>query len=472
MASHPISKTLQSLSDQQPRRLAIDMDNSPAWLAVDHCATDLGWVIVPMPHFFSIKQRQHLLQQSGVDVVCCDEPRMTWWLSQGFQPVKQHAIAAGAVCCLQRPVTQQPPLPDGTHKITFTSGTTSEPKGVCLGLDHLQQVGRSLAEATAHLGLSKHLSLLPYSVLLENVAVHQANQFAGLEVVAVPLAEVGLTGSGQLDTAVMLAAIRQHRPDSLIMMPQMLKQLVMHLLQQPQDLSFIRFIAVGGAVCAPQLLQQAKALGLPVHQGYGISECGSVVCLERQPTSQGSVGQPLAHAQLSLAEDGEVLIHGPQFLGYLGAANDNNQGDAMVFASGDIGHLDDQGQLHISGRKKHLIINSFGRNILPDWIEGELLAIPELMQAVVCGEGQPFLTALCVTPMSQSALDDAVQTMNDHLPDYAQVKVCIKVPPFTPQNQQLTASGKPRRAHIFNHYHNLLESAYASSHSPQKIHAL
>jgi len=454
----------------QTHRLAIDMDNSPLWLAIDRQATELGWVIIPVPAFFSTQQRDHLIQVSAIDVVCCDPDRLSWWRSRGFQLVTDASEADEPFCCLRAAQKLAIELPEGTHKVTFTSGTTGQPKGVCLSEAHLLEVGRSLAAVTRHLRLSRHLSVLPYSVLLENVAARYANQYAGLDVISVPMSAVGMTGSGQFDPAVLLQTINQHQADSMILMPQMLKQLVMHLQQYPQDLSSLRFIAVGGAVCPAPLVNEARALGLPVFQGYGISECGSVICLDHRQKTAGSVGQPLPHCAVKLAADGEVLVRGPQFLGYLGQQPDS--ADEAWYATGDVGYFDDQHCLHISGRKKHLIINSFGRNILPDWIEGELLAIPGIMQAVVYGEARPHLTALCFSALSQAELTSLVDQLNQRLPDYAQLKNVLKVSAFTPQNGQLTPSGKPKRDVIFHSNQSKLESIYAISPYPATAHAL
>ena len=135
----------------------------------------------------------------------------------------------------------------------------------------------------------------------------------------------------------------------------------------------------------------------------------------------------------------------------------------MLFKTGDIGRYDDAGNLFIVGRKKNIIINSFGRNILPDWIESELLAIVGIHQAAVYGEAQPYLSALCVTTLSTAQLNDHMARLNETLPDYARIIKAVKVAPFTVANGQLTASGKPKHPQIFNHYKNLLETIYAPS---------
>ncbi|WP_179952285.1 AMP-binding protein [Marinicella rhabdoformis] len=473
---HKVLTAMQSLAKQSPdqcadqhvdqrlnQRLVIHLDNSEAWLQIDAYATELDWVIIPVPYFFSISQIQHLIQQAGVSAIVCDSRALPLYQQLGFQLVE--ACESG-LYLLHKTITELPKLPEGTHKITYTSGTTNEPKGVCLSEAHLAKVGHSLAQATRELGLTKHLSLLPYSVLLENMAATYANQFAGLEIISLPLSQIGMTGSGKLDIVTMTAAIVEHQADSLIMMPQMLKELISYLTAHPIDLGFIKFIAVGGAVCSPHLIQCAHDMGLPVYQGYGISECGSVICLNTEKNAVYGVGKALPHCDIQLAEDGEVLVKGPRFLGYLGCSDYLIQGHSKnhnnYFSTGDIGTIDKAGHLNITGRKKNTIINSFGRNILPDWLEGELLAIPGVHQAVIYGEAKPFLTALCVTQLSKPKLQQAVDRLNQTLPDYARIIKTITIEPFTIQNGQLTSSGKTKHKQIFKTHKNTLEKIYAT----------
>lgn len=450
-------------------RMAIHLDNSSTWLEIDQVATELGWVIVPVPHFFSVQQIQYLINQSAIDCVWCAPEALMFWQQMGFKGQTQNTDAEPPCYFLSRTVEVKQSLPVGTHKITFTSGTTSEPKGVCLSYAHLNRVGQSLAEAVANLGITNHISLLPYSILLENMAAVYAHRFVDLEIISLPMAEVGMTGSGQLDIATMFQMIKTQAAESMIMMPQMLKQLVQYLTAHPQDVSFIKFIAVGGAVCAVSLIEQAQQMGLPVYQGYGISECGSVVSLCGPDDTPGSVGKTLPHCELDFTAAHEIRVKGPLFLGYLGVSESDPNG---IFYTGDIGRLDQQGCLHITGRKKNLIINSFGRNILPDWIEGELLALPGVQQAAVYGNDQPFLTALCVTALNQAQLDAAISGMNQQLPDYANIRKAVKVPAFTAVNGQLTASGKIKAQVIFEQHKNLLETIYAPNNEKRTAHAV
>jgi long-subunit acyl-CoA synthetase (AMP-forming) len=446
---------------KQSHRVALHLDNSDAWLQIDRILTEQQAVIVPIPHFFSHKQIQHMIDVAGIDRVICAKGAEQLWQSYGFSTVTGFS---GLFILMARKIDNYPPLPAQTHKITFTSGTTNEPKGVCLSLQHLQAVGQSLAQVTTQFKVKKHLCVLPLSVLLENVAATHAAQKANISVMTPSLAEIGLSGSSGLDIMKLIDGIMHYRPDSLILMPQMLKAIITVIESQGHiDLSFLKFIAVGGAVCSKGLLLKARQLNLPVYEGYGISECGSVISLNTDSNKLGSVGKILPHQQVKINDDGEILTKGNLFIGYLGDDSYNSRADNEWYATGDLGRFDKDNNLHIIGRKKNVIINSFGRNISPDWIEAELLSISEIQQAVVYGESQPYLTAICVSPSSQEQLYKKIESLNQSLPDYAQVKqLLVSKTAFTVENNMLTASGKAKHQNIFNHFNHVLTEIYAN----------
>jgi long-subunit acyl-CoA synthetase (AMP-forming) len=445
------------MSFDHSQRVAIHLDNSKLWLDLDKELTRLGKVIIPIPHFFSPQQIAHMIETAGIDTVICANEAQLLWSSLGFDQKTSYSPNSQL---MSRKVLNCPILPINTHKITFTSGTTSEPKGVCLSLQHLQSVGKSLAQVTDKFQVRKHLCVLPLSVLLENMAAIYATDFTGIEIITPPLSEIGLSGSSGLDVKKLVGSICHYKPNSMILMPQMLKAMIGYLQQHSIDLSFLKFIAVGGAVCSKGLLKKAQQLKLPVFEGYGISECGSVISLNTDPTQMGHVGHVLPHQQLKINPDGEIMTKGHMYLGYLGVTNNRQD----WYATGDLGRLDENKQLHIIGRKKNIIINSFGRNISPDWIEAELLAINSIHQVAIYGEAKPYLTAICVTNSDAESVWAKIYELNKTLPDYAQVKqIIFSNFTFNLENQMLTASGKIKHQNIFNHFNNQLQDIYANS---------
>jgi long-subunit acyl-CoA synthetase (AMP-forming) len=242
----------------------------------------------------------------------------------------------------------------------------------------------------------------------------------------------------------LLGCLAARAPQSLILVPQLLLMLVSAAEQKGFDPQHLRFAAVGGARVATELLQRAQRVGIPVYEGYGLSECASVVCLNRpQACRPGSVGRPLPHVQIRLADDGEVLIKGSTLLGYLGDAPHTDQ----WWSSGDLGEFDAEGFLYLKGRKKHQFVTSFGRNVNPEWVEAELTQRRHIAQAFVYGEAMPHNHAL-LWPHRPDCPDEqlaaAVAEANADLPDYAQVHHWTRLDqPFTAANGLLTANGRP-----------------------------
>jgi len=435
------------------QRLAIALDNGPEWLFWDLAALFGGVVCVPLPGFFSPAQQRHVLDSSGVDSLVAGDPQA--FAALGFAP-------DGDGLC-RRPVAAPAALPVGTAKITYTSGTTGQPKGVCLSAEAMLTVARSIAQATASSTIERHLCVLPLAVLLENLAGNYTPLLLGASLEIPPLAEVGMRGASQFELPVFLASLARVRPNSLILLPQLLLALVVGAEQGLKLPDSLRFIAVGGGRVAPQLLERAEALGLPVFEGYGLSECCSVVCLNTPEQRRiGSVGRPLAHAEVRLADDGEVLVRGARLQGYLGEPAPADE----WLPTGDLGHWDD-GFLVLHGRKKHQFVTAFGRNVNPEWVEAELVQQLPIAQAWLHGEALPANVAVLVPrrgEIGDAQLQAAVDQVNAGLPDYARVHHWLRAEqPFAEANGLATANGRLRRAALFQHYRSAIDALMAES---------
>ncbi len=448
--------------------LGLLADNGIDWAVADLAALSAGIPCVPLPAFFSAQQLVHAIGNSGVDVVLTDQSgRVQEFLGGQGQPLPLKF--SGNLAALRLPAHDDAAaLPAHTAKITYTSGTTGQPKGVCLGREAMETVAQSLCEASAANETDRHLCLLPLSTLLENIGGIYAPLLAGACSCILPLRQVGLQGASALDTGVMLQAMHAQRASSAIMVPQMLHALVAALGMGGKAPATLRFIAVGGAPVSPRLLAAAQQYGLPVYEGYGLSECASVVAVNTPGANRpGSVGKPLPHVKLRFADDGEIFVGGAVFEGYLGLAE--KPGDDGYWATGDTGYLDDEGYLHLSGRKKNMFITSFGRNVAPEWVERELTIHPVIANAAVFGEAKPWNVALIV-PRNlpgvdrDSAIAEAVAAANRGLPDYAQVRHWLVVDePFTVHNGLLTSNGRLRRAEIQARYEAAMNELYGEN---------
>ncbi len=151
-------------------------------------------------------------------------------------------------------------------------------------------------------------------------------------------------------------------------------------------------------------------------------------------------------------------MRGSLFMGYLGEKAWNPDD---FWPTGDIGYLDDAGFLHLAGRKKHLFITAFGRNVSPEWVERELSIEPAIAQACVFGEARPFNVAVIVPRQGGQTVEQAVAAANERLPDYARVSRWIVArEPFSVANGLWTGTGRPRRSHIEAAYREQIESLY------------
>ena len=213
----------------------------------------------------------------------------------------------------------------------------------------------------------------------------------------------------------------------------------------------LKALVSGGARLDPEVGHFFEALGIPVIQGYGQTEAGPVVSVNPPGRARNaSVGVPLAGVEVRIAEDGEILVRGGLVMdGYW------NQPDATAGAlrdgwlhTGDVGITDAQGYLTITDRKKDIIVLSGGDNISPARVEGLLMAEPEILQAVIFGDGQAGLSALLVPAEDQDArtVGAAVARVNKRLSVTERIRHHALVPPFTIENGLLTPSQKIKRA--------------------------
>lgn len=444
--------------------LAVLADNSPAWVAADLASLAVGKAHLPLPAFFSPEQLRHALDSAGADMLLSDQPERLEALGLGFSRV---ADWEGLVLLGRR--IEPNALPRGTTKISFTSGSTGAPKGVCLRADGLLATARSLVTALDGLTLERHLSVLPLALLLENVAGVYAPMLRGMSVHLPSLETLGWRGMAGFDPARLHAAAAASGAQSLILVPELLKAWRLFLAatrqRAPEDL---RFVAVGGAACAPELILGARALGLPAYEGYGLTECGSVTCLNRPGADRpGGVGQPLPHVDLKLDGAGEIHVATPAFAGYMGCTEEVGE----HFATGDLGRIEADGSLTLAGRRKNLLVTGFGRNVAPEWPESLFAAQDGVAQALVLGDGRPWLTALLVAMPGREAGDlaAAVDRVNAQLPDYARIGAWLPVPPFTFQDGLATGNGRPIRSAIADRHAPALEDLYREKES---IHVL
>ena len=428
--------------------VGLSADNSPAWAALDLALVKLQRPVVPLPHFLTTAQQNHALAQTGASYLITDMPT-------GKDAAFGSFTLLGRQFTVRRLDGAAVELPAGTAKIIFTSGTTGTPKGVCLSQAALETIAESLVAAIGRDYAGTHCAMLPLGILLENVAGLYTTLLAGGRYHVPSQSEIGFAKPFAPDFSALIRALATSQATSTIMVPEILRGTMHAMATQNIKLPALKFVAVGGARVSTSLLEMADRLGLPVYEGYGLSEAASVVTLNTPAAHRrGSTGRPLAHVNLSLAEDGEICLSNPAFLGYCGGAAATNP-----YPTGDLGRMDEDGYLHIEGRKSNVLITAFGRNVAPEWVESELVAEPEIGQAFVFGEASPELGALIVPSSvaeTGTSLGRAVARASARLPEYARIGHWSMAFPFTPGNGQLTSNGRLRRAAIADDYADVI----------------
>ena len=250
----------------------------------------------------------------------------------------------------------------------------------------------------------------------------------------------------------------------------------------------VRFAISGAAPIAPEILEFFHAAGVPVCEGYGLSESTALGTLNT-PTALkiGTVGQAIPLCELKIAEDGEILMRGPHiFAGYWNnpEATAGTLDDGWLL-TGDLGSIDDDGYLSITGRKKDIIITAGGKNIAPANLENDLRQSPWISQAVMYGDRRPFpvvvvtLDAEQILPwaaenglsqdLGKLAHEPAVrelvkQTLDEANSKYAQVarakKFAILPADFTPETGELTPTLKVKRKVVSAKYADVFDALY------------
>ncbi|HEX6951777.1 MAG TPA: AMP-binding protein, partial [Gaiellaceae bacterium] len=238
----------------------------------------------------------------------------------------------------------------------------------------------------------------------------------------------------------------------------------------------LRIGVSGAAPLSPEVMEFFHALGVPVIEGYGLTETASSATVNEPADFRiGTVGRPVEDAEIRLAEDGEILIRSDSvFIGYYKEPEATSAvlTDDGWLRTGDVGELDDEGFLRITDRKKDLIITAGGKNIAPQNLENALKASRFVSQALVVGDRRPYVTALVtlddaeVAPSGrdpQELVQEIVDEVNRDRTRVEQIKRFVVLPrDFSQEEGEVTPTLKLRRRVIHEHFADEIERLYAA----------
>jgi len=377
--------------------------------------------------------------------------------------------------------------PDDLATIMYTSGTTGNPKGVMLTHGNLLSNVHASLERSGHHPGDVVLSWLPYTHIYARTVDHYSMLASGILLWVAESAET------------LVQDLIDVRPTHMASVPRFYEK-VLTMVADPDPQVVARhlrdlfgprvdWLSSGGAPLPHPVARAYADAGVLVLQGYGLTETSPVISFNsKEAYKLETVGQPLPGVEVKIAADGEILTRGPHVMkGYW--KNATATAEAIRdgwFHTGDLGELDADGFLKITGRKKELLVLSNGKKVVPAFIEGLLQSDPCIDQAVVCGEGRNFLTALIVPHWANVRAVLAVEgiTLNSHVEDDVpppvtdllrrrvdtaltdvcsaeQIKKFIVVPrPFSVAAEELTVSLKLRRNVVLGKYARALDALY------------
>ncbi len=460
---------------------------------------------------------RHVVTMKGADPVD-DEMVLTW----------EEFLAAGADVPDSDVETRLDAAEaDGLATLIYTSGTTGPPKGVMLSHENVTWTPLQIVPAFGLNRDDRFFSYLPLSHIAEQSFTISAPASVGAEVwfaesiekvpenlkevkptvfFAVPRVwerfHAGVTrelgkstgikhkiGAWAMGVGRKVSALRNAGkpiPAALAAQYQVASALVFKKVKAALGLSEVRIASSGAAPVSPEILEFFSGLDIIVYEVYGQSE-GSGPTTYNLPgkAKLGTVGPPFPNVEVRIAEDGEILLKGKNvFLGYY--KDPESTAETLVdgwLHSGDVGEFDDAGFLHITGRKKEILITAGGKNVAPIPIEAALKAHPLITEAIVIGDRRRFLSALITvdpeaaaafmaehgesgdaaheSPAVEAAVQAAVDDVNE---DYARVeqlkRFTILSRPLSIEGGELTPTLKVKRAKVNEHFADVIESMY------------
>jgi long-chain acyl-CoA synthetase len=237
----------------------------------------------------------------------------------------------------------------------------------------------------------------------------------------------------------------------------------------------LRIANSGGAPLSRDVAEFFHSLDILIVEGYGLSECTTAATVNRSHAFKfGSVGLPLPGVELRIADDGEILIRSNTvFAGYYrdeAATREVLDGEGWLH-TGDIGHVDEDGFLFVTDRKKDLIVTAGGKNVAPQNLENELKAAKEISQAVVVGDGKAYVAALVTLDpdatarltdeQKHAAVEAAVDHVNRERSRYEQIKRFVILPrDFSLEEDELTPTLKLKRKVVLDHFATEVATLY------------
>jgi long-chain acyl-CoA synthetase len=505
------ASALHALGIQCGDRVAIVGYNSTRYLILDVAIGLVGAVSVPLYYTSPPADIDSILQASGARLLFIGASQLFDRLAElktnisvisflAHNPSQTRVMEWNAFLLLGSDNAPAPTSPAGfgdTATLRYSSGTTGQPKGVIFHHEHLRWMGECLPALMPWIARNKsanYISWLPMNHVVEGITANYSLYYT-----PAPVSIYFLH-----DLRDLARALPRIKPTVFFSVPRMYEKVWEHLqenrigqfylslkeniikqmLRPILRLSLLRkagwdrcaMLMVGSAPCSEGLIRDFHKLGIEVHDSYGLTEAPLVTLNRIGANKIGAVGEPLPKTTVCIAEDGEVLVRGPQVTaGYF------NEGDATPFrdgwlATGDLGRMTKEGSLVILGRKKELIKTAYGKYVQPTKVESQLKEIPGVTEAMLVGEGKPFCVALMwvvdeyADLTRDESMDRAVRAMNQQLSHPEQIKRWVILRnDLSIERGDLTGNLKLKRRAITQRLQAVISSLYDGGEPSENV---
>ena len=485
--------------------------NSMQWIAIDLALMAEGIIVVPLYHRQTSSELAGMLQDCQPRLVLTGDAETASALTTAWPQIPRPTVLGQIFPTSAAPPLSPSPLREypNDHLLTiiYTSGTSGEPKGVCLtvgNLNHMtgctterlnQLMGGAAKEPDriflyAPMNFAASWMLMLSALLRDSVLILSTdlNKLAD---------EIRLSAPHYfLNVPTLLERVKRGVEDNIAKQSALIRSLYararegwqrQHVgrgnvfdsvwLALGRRLIFsrvkarfgpnLRALICGSAPLAPETQQFFLMLGIPVLQAYGLTETTALCTLDdpRLPVEPGYVGQAVPGIEMRLAENDEIVVRGPNiFSGYWNRPDET----AKVlrdgwFHTGDRGEVNVRGNWRIIGRIKNLLVLNSGHKFAPEPIEDKLAhLLPAAQQIILVGNGRSYVAMLVTGKVEPGAVQSAIDAMNPDLPHYRQIRTFrILQDAFTPESGLVTANGKLKRDAIAKRYDAEINSMYA-----------
>lgn len=434
-------------------RVVISGPNCVEWILADLACLAISATGIPVADG-DVHEINRVAAMSGAKIAVCEAPKVAPALRTA--PFSAIRDAAGDVNHRYRP---GPRAFHPHHTVTYksTSGTAGlSKKYVACGVTHVEKLIQSIQLLFNFGRQDKLFFLLPISVFLQRCLLYLA-----LYEQAAVMVSTYQRG---------FIALKTFKPSVVFGVPSFYDAI--YRIRTAVTPFFLehrpRVLWSGAASCNPTVARYFHEQGLPLYEGYGMTEVGLIAKNSPGCFKLGSVGKPLPDVELAFDRDHQVLVKprfGPENV-YAWGAQDRFPIDADGFvATGDVGYRDAEGFLFITGRLKNTIVLSSGNKLAPEAIEDRLMGrIPDLENCVVVGDGRPFISALISA--SKAQIDDVrkeIETLNSAIAEHQRISRFAVIPyPLARRPGCVTANEKLNRRGVLEAYKDVIDSLYST----------